>query len=556
MRFTSAAEEVEKEDNGFSTEANHTIDQPKTTYLGDVIHQVPKGLPKRTQSLCPECNQLIEAEIHEEDGHVFMDKTCPEHGFFRDRLSSDVELYLKMEKWNFGDGRGLTNPAVSDATVCPDHCGLCNMHSSHTGLANVDLTNRCNLNCPVCFANANHSGYLYEPGIEQIRKMLQALRDTKPVAGRVVQFSGGEPTIHPQFIEILRMAKEMGFSHIQAATNGIRLTDPDFALQCKEAGLHTLYLQLDGVTDDVYRKTRGENLAEKKLAVIRSCRKADLKIVFVPTIVKGLNDHQVGDIVRLAIENIDVVSGISFQPVAFTGRISKHELAEKRYTLSDLAYSVQEQTGLINARADWFPLACTVPFSKLISSLRGDPTIHFTCHPQCAMGTYFFVNHETGEAVPASRFIDIGAMLQEIDKLSKKSGNFLSKLYTEVQVWNSLRKHFHEDKAPSGLTFKKFLQTLQGMTDKKYGRGEMDGKFTYKTLMVAGMHFMDSYNYDVERVKRCLVHYAAPNGHLYPFCTYNSGPTFRERIEKQYSVPFEKQSCGCGAEFSGICQNK
>jgi uncharacterized radical SAM superfamily Fe-S cluster-containing enzyme len=281
-----------------------------------------------------------------------------------------------------------------------------------------------------------------------------------------------------------------------------------------------------------------------------------MKIVFVPTIVKGLNDHQVGDIVRLAIENIDVVSGISFQPVAFTGRISTRERVAKRYTLSDLAVSVEQQTGLIDAQQDWFPLACTVPFSKLISTLRGEQTIHFTCHPQCAMGTYFFVNPETGEAIPASRFIDIGAMLQEVDKLAKKSGSFQIKLFTKVQVWNSLRKHFYEDKAPTGLTFNKFLQTLQGMTDKKYGRGHMDGQFTYKTLMVAGMHFMDSYNYDVERVKRCLVHYAAPNGLLYPFCTYNSGPTFRERIEKNYSVPFEKQACGCSAEFAGICTTK
>jgi 7,8-dihydro-6-hydroxymethylpterin dimethyltransferase len=553
MHVSSVAEVVEE--NRFDITSSHPIDQPKTTHTGAPIQPVPKGLPKQTQSICPECLKVIDARIIADDGHVFMDKVCPEHGEFRDRLSSDIDLYLKMDTWTFGDGQGLTNPAIPNATVCPEQCGLCNMHSSHTGLANVDLTNRCNLNCPVCFANANHSGYLFEPNLEQIRKMLQALRNEKPVAGRVVQFSGGEPTIHPNFMEVLSMAREMGFSHIQAATNGLMFCDPEFALKAKEAGLHTLYLQLDGVTDDIYRKTRGEDLAEKKLEAIRNCRKADLKIVFVPTIVKGLNDHQVGDIVRLALENIDVVSGISFQPVAFTGRISKHERNAKRYTLSDLAYSVESQTGLINAREDWFPLSCTVPFSKLISALRGDPTIHFTCHPQCAMGTYFFVNQATGEAVPASRFIDIGGMLTEIDRLAKKTSAARIKLFTKVQVWNTLRKHFHEDKAPTGLTFNRFLQTLQGMTDKNYGRGQMDGQYTYKTLMVAGMHFMDGYNYDVERVKRCLVHYAAPNGLLYPFCTYNAGPTFRERIEKHYSVPFEKQQGGCQMDFAGICQS-
>src|SRR5262249_5149075 len=157
------------------------------------------------------------------------------------------------------------NPAVRDAVICPESCGLCNLHTSHTGLANIDLTNRCNLTCPVCFANANVQGYLYEPELAHIGQMLQALRNPKPVAGRIVQFCGGEPTLHPRFFDILRMAKEQGFSHIQIATNGLTFESLEFAQQAKEAGLHTLYLQFDGVTDDVYRRTRGERLWEKKL---------------------------------------------------------------------------------------------------------------------------------------------------------------------------------------------------------------------------------------------------------------------------------------------------
>lgn len=109
------------------------------------------------------------------------------------------------------------------------------------------------------------------------------------------------------------------------------------------------------------------------------------------------------------------------------------------------------------------------------------------------------------------------------------------------KTWNTLRKHFREDRAPEGLTFTKFLQTLQGLMDKEYGRGEHEWEFTYRTLMVAGMHFMDSYNYDIERVRRCVIHYAAPNGLLYPFCAYNSGPVYREKIERKYSIPFEQQ---------------
>ena len=222
--------------------------QPETTHSGSPIRRIQKGLPKITTSLCPECTEKIEAVLFEEDGKVIMEKTCPQHGEFRDVIYSDVKLYLKMEEWTFGDNRGVENPAIPEATECPDQCGLCSMHTSHTVLANVDLTNRCNLTCPVCFANANTAGYLYEPDLEGVRTMLQALRDERPVAGRVVQFSGGEPTIHPRFFDILRMAAEMGFSHIQAATNGLMFTNLEFAIQAKEAGLHTLYLQFDGVS--------------------------------------------------------------------------------------------------------------------------------------------------------------------------------------------------------------------------------------------------------------------------------------------------------------------
>jgi uncharacterized radical SAM superfamily Fe-S cluster-containing enzyme len=470
-----------------------------------------------------------------------MEKACPKHGEFRDTVYSDVRMYLKMEQWSFGDNRGLMNPAVRDASNCPTDCGLCSMHTSHTGLANLDLTNRCNLTCPVCFANANAAGYLYEPDFECVRRMLQALRDEKPVAGRIVQFSGGEPTIYPRFFDALRLAKEMGFSHIQIATNGIKFQSLEFAQQAKEAGLHTLYLQFDGVSDDVYLRTRGEALWAKKLKCIENVRKAGLKIVFVPTIVKGLNDHQIGDILRTALENIDCLSGISFQPVAFTGRIARHELEAKRFTLSDFAHAVHEQTGICNPYDDWFPLSCVTPFSKLLSALRGEMTTHLSCHPHCSLGTYLFVD-QNRKAVPVTRFVDVGPMLQEMDLLARKADKARVKFFSKVKTWNLMRKFFHEDRAPEGLTFNKFLQTLQGMTDKKYGRGDSEAQgFTYKTLMVAGMHFMDSYNYDVERVKRCVIHYAAPNGLIYPFCAYNSGPVYRETIEETYSIPFEEQ---------------
>ncbi len=535
----------EKQQEGFAPapRRNFKIVQPPTTHTGAPIVPVQKGLPKTTESLCPECSCVIAARIFEENGKVIMAKTCPEHGDFRDIVYGDVKLYLKMEQWTFGDNRGVSNPAVLDATRCPEQCGLCSMHTSHTGLANVDLTNRCNLTCPVCFANANAAGYLYEPDFDHVRRMLQALRDTRPVAGRVVQFSGGEPTIYPRFLDACRLAKEMGFTHIQIASNGIKLGDLEFVQQAKEAGLQTVYLQFDGVTDDVDLRTRGERLMEKKMLAIENIRKVgDIKICFVPTIVRGLNDHQVGDIVKVAIDNIDVVSGISFQPVAFTGRIARRELEAKRYTLSDLAHAVSDQTGITNTYQDFFPLACVTPFSKLVGAIRGEEVPTMSCHPHCSVGTYVFVDQATKQSVPVTRFCDVGAMLQDMDEISRKANRTVFKFYSKVKVWGSLKRHFHQEFAPRGLTFDRFINTLQGFTDKRVGRGKSDGKVTYKTLLVAGMHFMDSYNYDTSRVKRCLIHYAAPNGLIYPFCAYNSGLVFREKIEKKYSIPFEQQA--------------
>src|SRR4030043_309570 len=178
---------------------------------------VPKGLPKKTESLCPECLSIIPATIREENGKVVMEKACPKHGSFKDVVWSDVDMYLRAEKWA-KDGVGVQNPLVTDATVCPRDCGLCNLHLSHTGLANVDLTNRCNLRCPICFANANQAGYVFEPDYDTVVKMLKTLRDQKPVPTPAVQFSGGEPTIYPGFIDIIRAGKEMGFAQVQAAT--------------------------------------------------------------------------------------------------------------------------------------------------------------------------------------------------------------------------------------------------------------------------------------------------------------------------------------------------
>ena len=156
------------------------------------------------------------------------------------------------------------------------------------------------------------------------------------------------------------------------------------------------------------------------------------------------------------------------------------------------------------------------------------------CHAHCSLGTYLFVD-QNGKATPITKFMDVEKMLTEYNELAKKTSKSRFKTFKKISAFNTARKYFRKDKAPEGLSFTRFLQTLEGFLDKSKGRGEMDGKYTYKTLMVAGMHFQDSYTYQIDRVQRCIIHYSAPDGRIYPFCAYNSGPVFREKIEARFS---------------------
>jgi uncharacterized radical SAM superfamily Fe-S cluster-containing enzyme len=506
------------------------------TYSGARTNNITKGLPKNVESICPDpdCGRVIMARLFAEDGKVYMEKTCPEHGYVKDLYWSDVDLYLKAEKWEFGDGAGLSNP-FTHQEVCPRDCGICQEHTSHTALGNIDLTNRCNLTCPICFANANVSGRVYEPSKDEVIEMLRLYRKEQPVAGRVVQFSGGEPTIHPEFFDILRAARDLGFSHIQIASNGIKLADPDFTAKAAENGLHTVYLQFDGVDDRVYKQTRGRELFEIKLKAVEAVRRAGIRIVYVPTIAGGINEDQVGKILQFAIDNIDVSSGISYQPIAITGRVSYEEREKLRFTLPDLVRCIEEQTGLLR-KDDWYPLSLVSPISRMLGAVRGAETVTITCHPHCSLGTYLAVPKDRKEVYPITRFVDVEGMFTELNRQADKTEASKFKRLTQINAFFQLQKYYDQSKAPAGTDFLGFLKSLDGMFDKDVGRKE----HTDKLLLVAGMHFMDGYNYELERVRRCVIHYATPAGKVIPFCAYNGGFVHRTPIENQFSVSMDE----------------
>ena len=505
----------------------------ENTYAGHAVKPNARLLPRTVETLCPECAAVIVGRYFVENGSVLIEKHCPEHGHVRDIVNRDVRLYLKSAYWSFEEQAGLLNPSSDGELGCPSDCGLCGRHQSCSCLANIDLTNRCNLNCPICFANANAAGYVYEPGFDEIVAMLQALRDIRPTPATAVQFSGGEPTMHPRFFDIVSRTTEMGFSNIQIATNGLKMADIGFAQRAVEAGLHTLYLQFDGVGPDAYLQTRGCDIWEKKLAVVENCRRLGLKICLVPTIIKTVNDHEVGEIFHFAAANVDVISGISYQPVCFTGRIDTEERLRQRYTLGDLAHDLADATGAVLER-DFYPLSIVMPLSQLLEAVTGDPKIKPSCHTDCAFGTYYLVDDDHN-VYPFPAALDVEAMFTGMSSLSRQFAGRAGRLspIDKMRIFRLFKSVFREGQMPPGLTVKGLIKALQGMVDKSKGRGKT-GSGNYRTLMAAGMHFQDRYNYDIERIKRCVIPYSTPIG-LVPFCAYNSGPTYRPLIEKLYA---------------------
>ncbi|MFX1291204.1 MAG: tetraether lipid synthase Tes [Promethearchaeota archaeon] len=523
---------------------------------------------RKTRSVCPECLQPISAEIYEDDQKIWMRKTCEDHGDFKDLLSSSAKYYKWTHYairdkdgnivWQF-DKDGETNPPDfigDDPRGCPYNCGLCEQHISTCSLALIDLTNRCNFNCNFCYANVLQSGYLVEPTLEEIDRIMAHFR-SKPIPAVAIMFTGGEPTVRKDFPEICKMAKDHGFKEVIVATNGYGFQRKngglEFTKKCKEMGLDTLYFQFDGINDITYEKTRGiKNLMSYKQRVIDNCRKAKLNsIVLVATIAKGVTDIEVGNIIQYSIDNIDVVRGITFQPVSLCGRIAFEEREELRITNADILKAIERQTGgKISMENAWYPLTTIVEFGRVIAYLADVEPIEFTCHPDCGFASYMIVDPDSGEMAPIMDYFD---PLKVIDFANRFWAKIKDKEKKPLRIFEDILGDFGKT-LDKGLNFldktqlraRFLLGVLQYM--KKPGklmelfsrvlmRGDWESisSFSYGALLLSSMHFQDAYNMDLERAKRCIVHFgvAMPDDTVkeISFCTMNS--IHRPEIEKQ-----------------------
>jgi uncharacterized radical SAM superfamily Fe-S cluster-containing enzyme len=490
-------------------------------------------LPHETASICPECNRTIPAIVFERDDKIFMNKTCPDHGLWEELYFGSASMFKKFARY-MHDGKGIENPNVPlPKCNCPKNCGLCSSHLSHSGLTNLVITNRCDLTCWYCFFYAKkgvEGAYVYEPSLEQIRQMARTLRAERPVPGNAIQITGGEPTLRDDLCEIVKIIKEEGVDHIQLNSNAINLAlDPTLAKRLREAGVNTVYMSFDGVSP----KTNGKNHWEAPYA-IENCRKAGLGIVLVPTVIKSVNDHELGAIIRFGQANIDIIRSVNFQPVSLTGRLTKSEREKYRITIPDAIRRIEEQTNGEIVEEDWFPVPSCVPISHFVEAMTKRPQYELAIHFACGAGTYVFLEEQ--KLIPLGRFVDIEGMLEYLQEKAEEIESGRNKYWVAAKVLANLGKFIDKEKSPKGLTLKHLL--YQALVNHNY---ESLGKFHQKTMFLGMMHFQDKYNHDEERLMRCDIHYVTPDQRIIPFCAFNVIPEwYRDRIQQKYSIPIEE----------------
>ncbi len=482
----------------------------------------------KIESVCPACYQegkvqKIDASIIEDDGKVWIIKECAKHGSFKDIFFSDADIYKKWMKYEV---TGTASPDVKTSIF--NEPELYSEHKSQSVLTNLLITNRCNLRCSYCFMNAGVSGRVYEPTLEQIKELMIQARNERPMGSKAIQITGGEPTVRDDLFDIIRIAKDVGFTHIQVNTNGLKLADSvEYCKRLKDEKVNTIYMSFDGVT-----KKTNPWIDQCKKAV-ENLRKVNLKIVLVPVLIGGKNLHETGKIVRYALDNMDIIRGVNFQPISFCGRVTKIKDEKRNLQRVDYVQMMEEIEKEFNgqiSRDDFYPVPFVFPISKLIEMLKGETQVEFTAHPGCGGATYVFF--EDGKPLPVTRFIDVEGLLEFVKKQSKKKGP-LKKIRVASAFLQNLNKFVDSEKAPKGFDLVKILKdaAIGGSYDSLRG-------FHYKSLFLGSMWFQDAWNLNIDRLQRCVIHYTTLEG-IVPFCSYN-GLGYGDKIREKHSVPIKK----------------
>ena len=437
-----------------------------------------KRVIAKTESLCPVCLKKIPAIKWNRNDETYMEKSCPEHGRFTTLLWRGS---TPMEKWvrNKVPAR-IKNPNTPVDKGCPYDCGLCEDHRQHTCTALIEVTQNCNLKCAFCFASSDGS-HQEDLSLETIDAMYRSVMETSGKCN--IQLSGGEPTLRDDLPEIIKMGHEIGFPFIQVNTNGIRLgEDENYVKLLKEAGLDSVFLQFDGTNDQIFRKLRGKPLFEIKIKALENCKKYGIGVVLVPTLVSGINDQDIGNIIDLALKWMPTVKGVHFQPVSYFGRIPGFPENEQRLTLGEVMDRIEEQTHGKFKVKDFNPPGC----ENALCSFHGN-----------------YIYQKNKELISLKRNVSCCGS-EKAEAGADKTKAYVARKWSGDQETNDPFKEKNKTEELIAQGFDEILDRIN-----RY------------SFSLSAMAFQDAWNLDLERVRDCCIHVVNTRGQLIPFCMYN-----------------------------------
>jgi 7,8-dihydro-6-hydroxymethylpterin dimethyltransferase len=454
-------------------------------------------MPKRpylfyalTNSVCSVCLTKVEAKILFRDDCVYLAKHCPSHGHQEVLIADDVEYYKQCQEFiKPGDMPHRFNTPIRYG--CPYDCGLCPDHEQHSCLTLVEVTDRCNLSCPICYADSGVeeiSPHSQQPRKHRSLELIEQMLD-QVVANEgepdIIQLSGGEPTLHPEFFEILELAKSKPIKHLMINTNGVRIAqDRSFAERLGQymPGIE-VYLQFDSFEAKALRELRGTDLRSIREQAVAHLNEFNISTTLVATLKKGLNDHEIGNIIEYGLQQ-RCVRGVTFQPIQAAGRLEDFDPKQDRYTLTEVRRAILDQSPYFQPQ-DILPVPC---------------------HPDCLAMAYAL--KVDGQVLPLTGLLDPTAYLEVIPNsvLYEQNENLKQKIFALFSTSHS--------PLSSATSLKQLLCCLPMLP--------VPEQISYENVFrVLIMQFLDPYNFDVRSVKRSCIHIAHPDGRIIPFDTYN-----------------------------------
>ncbi|MDR2109651.1 MAG: radical SAM protein, partial [Coriobacteriales bacterium] len=469
--------------------------------MSDVLH--------KTRALCPECLRVLSAEINADDqGRVWMTRVCPEHGEVATRIWPEVKHYQWMSSLAFPKLLPASDAVRPSAVACPRGCGICQRHQRKPTLVEIEVTQRCNLHCPVCFMSAEADSS--DVPLEHLTDFFATIAHSAGT-NTGVQLTGGEPTVRSDLAEVVRIGRDQGFWGVEVNTNGVVIArDLNYLRRLVDAGCTGIYLQFDGLTSDVYQQIRGADLLATKLRAVQNCRSAGVQVVLAMTIVSGINESQIGDVIAYALDNSDVVAGVALQPAFTSGRFDARRV--EPLTMGDVIVMLEEQTaGMIRVEDIW-PLGCS--------------------HPLCDTGTFLVPVEE--DVAPKAAARPASAAVADAPKAAVTS----SQTRPSPAVAPAAFSNFIP--ATRDLTREEYLSLYN--PDSPQGSVFLDilarrGTATARGVSLIIMNYMDAWTMDLERMEECSMFVTMPDGAVIPFCSYQLTDCRGQRIFPPWNIP-------------------